>query len=297
MAEPYDSLAPMPLRILVDQAMRETRKHFRRLYLPFATVLMVVQGGAIFALLAWSQYMESGAVADFDEFGAVMVGGCGGIGLLFVLVYWTLIAMQVAAVQAVANRPIDLAQAWLFPLRPKVIGTLLLMVLFLVLGTLACVFPVIWVAIVLSLVLPVMVLEDLYGNNAIKRSYRLITYNPHRSLLHNPQVKVGLIFVVSWALSSLVGLLLKTPFQLVLAVLAFRDAASTGVEAVETMGTGTLEMVLSGLGEAAGALGNAAVQLYTFIAITLLYFDCAGAGRERISIRPWTSWEPHGSPT
>ncbi|MDY7096095.1 MAG: hypothetical protein SX243_24235, partial [Acidobacteriota bacterium] len=40
------------------------------------------------------------------------------------------------------------------------------------------------------------------------------------------------------------------------------------------MGTGTLEMVLSGLGEAAGALGNAAVQLYTFIAITLLYFDC-----------------------
>lgn len=269
----WDSLDPLPLRLLVDRAMVEARRHFRRIYPSFALVLALTYGSLILLINLWTEGIESGAASDSGLEIAIIAGGCGGFFLLAMASYWALSALQVAVIDAVSGRPVDLARAWRFPLTPRAFGTLMLVGLAILAGAMLCFFPAIWVMIVLSFVFPVMVVEQRFGRAALGRSYRLVRYNPKRSMVDNPQVKVVLVLLVTWGLSALVGMLLKAPFQLLQAVLLMREATADP-EVVEQLAAGGAYAWISALGEAFGALGTTAVQIYAASAMTLLYFDC-----------------------
>lgn len=260
-----DTLHPLPLRVLVDRAMVETRRHFRTLFPPFAIVLALTYGALSLLLTLWTQRLET---SEGGGEAALVVGGCLALIFIALFSYLALAALNVAVVEAVAGRPLDLRHAWLYPLRPRVFATLVLFGLCIFAGALLCFFPALWVMIVLGFVFPVMVLEERFGRAALGRSYRLINHNPQGGLIDNPQVKMVLVLLVTWGLSLLASLLLKSPFQIAQALLVMRDTVAEG------QGAATAALWLSVLGELFGALGTTAVQIYSFTAITLLFLDC-----------------------
>src|SRR5262249_52510702 len=129
----------------------------------------------------------------------------------------------------------------------------------------------IYVALVLSLLGPVMAAERVFGFAAMRRSAQLVRYNPKRKFLENPKVKVFALFcigsVISWAVSALVQL----PFTITRQILAARSIASGRAAVRAVLLENTLWLQPPSL--FFGSLAAMAVSLYTSLGLFLLYFD------------------------
>lgn len=270
MAETPPSLAPLPFRMLVDRAMHDTRHGLRTLWWPFALPLAVLGGligvAAVLFNTGFISLMEDGPPAF-----AVLGLSIGAVILLGLVMGYVYAALFAAVVRTAARHPAPLRGIWSLCLQPRFFGTLVLVGLCSIAGFLLCFFPALWVGLVLAFVLPVMVDEDVYGTAALKRSYALVRYNPHRRFLDNPMVKVFLLLIIGWVLSYVVSMILTLPFSVVQQVMIFRDAASGDTEVAASA---TRWLWLSVPAQVLGALGSAAVQIYLFFGLSLLFFDC-----------------------
>ena len=257
---------PLPLRLLLDEAIRLGRRHWRDVGLPTSVVLVATSVAAVLAQFAFFRSLAS------SEAG---IAGClaGVIVLPAVAVGWLAqAAMTVAAVDVVAGRPVDLRRSWRFILRPRAIGTLLLTGLAIGVAAVCCFFPALYVAPMLCLVLPAMVDEGRFGFAALARSAELTRYNPGRAFVDNPITRAFLLFVFGWFLSALFSLPTQMPFMAVKMVLQFRNI---GLEGATRFDPGDpVWLWLDVPGAVLGGLVSALAALFITMALALLFFDC-----------------------
>ena len=263
---------PMPFRILVDEAMKLLRRHFRTIYFPVAIPVSLVYALMSVVQIAWLRdfrAMASGARAPS------FTSGCLGVlaAFLATMIAQTLAytAMSSACVDALEGRGVSMARSWRFVLQPRVLGTMLLLWLVLGVAFVCLFFPAIYVGLILSLVAPVMAAESIFGFKAMGRSSRLVRYNPQKRFLDNPKVKILALFLIGGVISYVVGLLVQVPFLIAQNVAVARAvAAGKRADPAELINTMLWFQVPSVL---LGAFVSMAVAVYTSFGLALIYFD------------------------
>jgi hypothetical protein len=263
---------PLPFRLLVDEAMRLTRRYFRQMYLPVALPVALTQalvpvaqgvvfgGGFFSAATPDPASMIAGMIAFF--------GVAFATGIVWGLGYG---ALLVAATEAQSGAGVSMGRAWLTMVKPRVFGTSLLCALGMLVGCLLCVLPGVFIALAFSLVVPVMTAERIYGTTALARAAFLVRQNPEGQFVTHPMFKVFLILVIGYVLSSMAGFAIQLPFVIAQQIIVFRSAAEgQTTDPMQLMTTMTLLQVPASV---LGALVTTVVQLYLSFALTLFYFD------------------------
>jgi hypothetical protein len=262
---------PLPFRLLLDEAVRLARQHFRRVYVPVALPLSAVAG---LAALAQGLLMWAAASGHVPNSAALVIGGTVGFIVSmfgFMVVYLLSYAVLFAgAVEATAGREVSMARAWRFVLRPAVLGTILLSALAVTAGFGCCLLPGIYLGLILSLVVPVMVEEGLLGTDAMRRSVELTSYNPRRSLDTDPRLKAFVILFVGTLLGYAINMMIQLPVVVVQQYLMMRDMAGGSPDPASVMARMTWLQVPS---QMLGMLVSAAVHLYMCFGLALLFMD------------------------
>ena len=120
--------------------------------------------------------------------------------------------LQVAAIDALAGRPVDMRRAWRFTVRGRVLGTLILWYVAILASMFCCCLPVLFVVPLLAFVPAVMV-----GRGAVRLSRRSRAApsspgtTPPASWRASPLVKVFLLLLVGGLLAYLAALLVSAP--------------------------------------------------------------------------------------
>jgi hypothetical protein len=258
------ALPTLSLSGILDGALRASRTHLRRLLLPVALPLALANG--VFTLASnWANQQQARrpvlwfVVFAASMFALLLTKGLGSAVLTSL------------AVNTQAGRPASPVQAWLWVLRPRVLGTLSMAWVAIVAGLACCIAPGVYVGVLFSLAVPVMLEEGQHGIAAFRRSVRLVSYNPGRSLASDPRAKCFVLSFVSWLLGYALTLLLQAPFLIVQQVLMFRELSggSQGDPAEMAARLTWIQVPAAML----GTLGQAAAALYFGFGITLLYSD------------------------
>jgi hypothetical protein len=276
MTEPLAGVGePMPFRILLDEAARRTRRHFRQLFPAVAVPLALVYGAFGVLNVYWTR--TAVGVGEAADPGAVF-GMCGALILLLAVLILvqtlTYGAAGAAAVDAVAGRPVSMGLRWRFVLRPSVLFTLFGVSLAVGAGMIVCLFPGVYLLLLLGFVLPVMAEERRTLGDAFRRSSELARYNPQGRLGSSPMIKVLVLLFVGYVLSYVVSYLVQMPFTLAQMGLMFRDVVA-GRDPGETMLTSGWQW-LQVPGVVLGGVASAAVLIYVSLGMALLYFDVRG---------------------
>lgn len=267
-APPPVPARPMPFTRLLDEAMRLVRRNFRAMYPAVAIPLTLLAAitGVLQALLMQSLLGEGGTPGQpAFSCGTVAVALLQGIVAAIGMV-----ALQKAAIDATAGRPIDMKESWRFAIQLPVLGTLFLLGLAFIGAALACVIPVFYVAPLLSLVVPIMAAENIYGPKALSRSADLTRYNPQRRFFETPLVKAFLLILVTVMISYAVAFVVVLPFQIPMYIDIWKQAAS-GEEA--SMGAMAKWSWLQIPAQILQMLATVAVYTYSSFGYALLFFD------------------------
>lgn len=265
---------PIPFRILLDEAWKQAKRHFRVLYWPVAVPLALCQVAIVVVNAQWT----SGLLARVEEDPrAILTFYLWLLPLLFLLMVVFSVAYGVigsVATDAVAGREPRLKERLLFTLRPRALFTLWGAGFLTFLGILCCVVPGLYLALIWGLVVPVMAEEGLFLSDAFGRSRALAHYNPQGRLASSPMVKLFVLLIVGYMLSTAVSLVVQGPFLIAQQVLMFRDLAS-GADPMAAVSSPTFQL-LQVPGAFLGSLAQTAVMIYLAFGIALLYFDVRG---------------------
>lgn len=263
---------PFPLRMILDEAVKLGRRHFRVMYLPVALPLACVTGLLPLIQGRWMRHMMSGGQPpDLAAFSGDMVLFVAGMLVFATVSVLGHLAMTVAAVDAVAGRAVSMVRAWTALLKLRALGTLVLNWLAVLLGSCLCCVPGLYVILLQTLLVPVMVEEGRFGTAALARSAELTRYNPRLNLGDDPRLHVFLLLFVGILLNYAVGFVTQLPAMLVQQLVMFRQISSgRKMDPAELMASLTWIQVPSGV---LGALGQVAVQLYVSFGIALLFFE------------------------
>jgi hypothetical protein len=261
---------PLPLRLLLDEAMRQVRRHFRTIYLPVAIPLALFS-----SLMPFTQSLWMGGLSAARDPTPEMLAGLAVfvlVALLFFLFYILANgAMVVGAVEALAGREVSMSRAWKTLLRPKVFGTLVLTWVFTVAGFACCLLPGVFLMLRYAFVVPVMVEEGRFGWSALGRSVELTRHNPRNQLGTDPRVHVFLILFVGFLIAYAAAFVVQTPLIFVQQLLIMRAVAEgRRMDPAELMASMTWIQVPA---QVLGTLAQTAVQLYVSFALGRLFFD------------------------
>jgi hypothetical protein len=259
---------PMPFRLLLDEALRQARRHFRALYLPVAVPLAVLATLLAVAQALWLSRAPASAVSSPFANPEVLLLTLAMLAVLIVAV----MALQVGALDALMGRPVDMKRAWRFAARGRVLATLFICFVASVVCLFCCCIPALLVIPLLSFVSPIMAEEGRFGFSAISRSAELALYDPGQGFFERPLVKVLLFIFVGLLISYLLGLLVALPFQLPMWIDIFRKTAS-GEDATQAMPRWAWLQVP---GQFLSTLVSTAVYVYTSFGLALLFFDTRG---------------------
>lgn len=262
---------PVPFRILLDDGVRLTRRHLGRILLPVALPVAVAQ---VLLVVAQNRLMGELTVGGEPD-PAALFGGLAALGcaaFLFLFIYGIAYsAMGAAAVDATAEREVEMRRSWRFVLRPRVLMTLVGMGVAVGLGMMCCFLPGLWLVMILGLALPVMVEEGEVLGSAWRRSSRLARYNPQRRLGTSAMLKIFVFMVVGFLISQAVGLVVQMPVVIAQQVIVFREvAAGTDPNALLYDARWLWLQVPATV---VGSLAQTAVALYLSFGMALLYFD------------------------
>ena len=261
---------PIPFRLLLDEAMKLTRRYFGAIYLSVAIPLALL---ACLATLAQLRYMANfAAVAGNPR--SMLGQGCA-VFLVTVLVWLTLRGLAsgvitAAAVDGVLNRPIAIGAKWAFILQPAALGTLLLALLAIAAGFCLLVIPGIYIGLSMSFLIPVMAAEGLRGGAAMTRSWRLVRYNPHKRFLDNTMTKIFLLSLVAGLIGYAIAFLVQLPFTALAGVRMARRMSAGQAGAPMAFTPDYWVQVPSAI---LSSLVSTAVAIYTSFGIVLLYID------------------------
>src|SRR5579859_288400 len=213
MTEPQVSAAPMPFRLLLDEAMRWTRRHFRTIYPPIAIPLAVIVTliGSTQALFMPTMTIASDPTVVLSRMGMLLLlilplALLGGLAHA---------ALQVGTIDTVAGRGPDMGKAWRFIFRPNALGTFMLLSLCYMGAVMCCVLPVLYFGPLLAFAVPAMVTEGRFGSEALSRSAQLTRFNPERRFLSSPIVQILAVGIPTAILEYAVSFIISMPVTLV----------------------------------------------------------------------------------
>jgi len=266
------SIQPLPFRVLIDEAMKEWRRHFKTIYPSVALPLAIVVGPLTVGYTErLGKLMGTSAAPSFGEF--VSLFGSFGIWLAAVTVVNLVAtsALQAATLDAVAGREVSMTRSWLFALRPRVLGTVLLNGILVLMSLLFCFIPAIYVGPLLSLTMPVMRIEGTFGLAALKRSAALARYNRRLGFTENPLVKILALFLVVGLLSYAINMVIQLPIAVVQQIVIMRDVVEGQTPDPQALMS---KMVwFQAPAAVLGSLTNTTIQLYMGCALGLLFLD------------------------
>jgi hypothetical protein len=264
---------PLALQLILEEATKQARRHFRAIYLPVAIPVSIASGALPFAQSAF--YKNTGFGSSRPPDISVLLPSLGLFLLsvmFFVLVYGLGHgALLVAAVDALAGRPISMKRAWLTMISPRVLGTLLLSWLAAAAGFICCVLPGIYVTLLLCLVVPVVVDEGLAGSRALGRSRELMEYNPRRDFGSDPRLKAFLILLTGLLLGYVLSFVVQLPAVVIQQVVVMRGVASG--QRTDPASLMASLMWLHVPTSMIAVLAQTAVRLYVSFCIALLFLD------------------------
>jgi hypothetical protein len=262
----------MPFRLMLDEAMRLTRKHFMVIY-PAVAIPMAVAGVAM--VVAQTPVMEQMFGADPSTFGPDFIVSwlsLMGLGMLYMLLYWIAsCVILMGATEAAAQRPVSMAAAWSLLLKPPVLVTLVSVALLMGLGFGLCILPGYLLGVLFGLIVPVMLLEQVYGSQAMKRSSDLLMYNPQGLFVTHPFVRLAVIWFLGWLIAYIVGMAVGLPFGIAQQVIMWRSLA--GAESAADPASFMPILWLQVPQVVLGTLARHAVTLYVSFCIALFYLD------------------------
>jgi hypothetical protein len=258
---------PMPFLVLLDEALRQARRTFRAIYPRVA--IPVTLAAALVSLIQASWFSRlTGDIANLRTpfWSPAYIGLTLVYSLLLMIAYNT---MQVAAVDAVAGRPVDMKRAWRFTIQGRVLLTLFLWYLVTFAAVICCCLPAVVVGPLLAFAPAVMADEGRYVGDALSRSADLTWNHPPGRWTEMALLKVIVLFLVGVLLAYLIGILVSLPFQLPMYIDMFRKAAA-GEDIVPRMATWVWLQVPA---QILNALASTAVYLYLCFGTALLFFD------------------------
>lgn len=263
-----DITQPLPLRVLIDDAVKQVRQHFRSLYLPVAVPLALLSGMIPLIQGVWIKPVSSPAGPfAFPGMAVTLLAG-----LLFMLAYGIGYAvLQFGAMDALLGVPVSMARAWRRVFSPRVLGTALMTTALVLLGFVCCVLPGIYLGVLFCLVVPVMAAEQRFGTAALARSRELTSHNPRRDIGSDPRLKAFVILLVGWILEYAVGMVVALPLIVVQQVVLFRGIASgTRIDPAAIMRRMFWFQIPTNV---LGTFGRVAVALYVSFALNRLFLD------------------------
>jgi hypothetical protein len=261
----------MPFLVLLDEAMRRVRTHLRAIFPAVALPVALLT-----TLLQVVQILSLRGVLNGERTAMPLLWTPWVLLIALILLAVSTLAYaagQVATLDALMGRPIDMGRAWRFASQPAAWGTLFLSGLAILGSVLLCVVPVLYVAPLLSFTLPAMIEERVFGGAALSRSAELARFNPSGRLTDSPIVKILVLMLVTTLIGYLAGLLVALPFLLPMYVDIFRHALA-GDQDVQTAMSHWLWLQVPG--SFLSALVRMAVYLYTAFGIGMLFFDVRG---------------------
>ena len=273
---PFQRPGPMPFRLLIDEALRKARGHFRTLYLPVAVPVAALATLLPVAQAVWFPRM----ITDPGNSLAMLPAFYLLIFVYAAIVMVAYMALQVGVVDALMGRPVDMKRAWSFAIRGRVLGTLALSYLAIVASMLCCCLPVLYVGPLLSFVSTIMVDEGRFSTDALRRSADLANYDAGQGFFERPIVKVFLMLLIGVLISYMLGLLVALPFQIPMYVDMFRKAAS-GEDTLQSMPRWLWLQVPA---QFLNILVSTAVYVYISFGVALLFYDTRGR-KEGVDLR------------
>jgi hypothetical protein len=269
-------LAPsLPFRQMLDEAVRQTRRHFRRIY-PFVAIPLALMAGLVplaQGLFFRDAFAGASSSGTHDIARAMVSMGAFALAMLsFMAVYGLGYgAMFTAATDALAGREISMRRAWALMVRPRVLGTVVLLGLAVTVGFAFCLLPGLYLGLIWAFTVPVMVAESRFGTAALSRSAELARYNPQRQFDSDPRLHVFITVMVGTMLGYMVNLLVQLPFIVIQQIVMMRDlAGGQKPDPGQLMARLTWIQVPT---QMLGMLTNTAVHLYICFGLALIFFD------------------------
>jgi hypothetical protein len=268
-------VAALPFRQMLDEAVRQARRHFRRIYLAVAIPMALAAGLVPLAQAAFFRTALSsaggGRVTNMPQVAL-------GVGL-FAAAMITLVvvsalsygAMFVAATDALSGREVSMARAWRTMLRARIFGTVVLVGAAVGVGSVFCLLPGLYLGLLFAFTVPVMVEEARFGTAAMRRSSELARYNPHRHFDADPRLHVFLTLVVGAMLGYAISFAVQLPVMVLQQFIVMRDVAGgQRPDPAQLMVRMTWLQVPA---QMIGMFTQCAVYLYICFGLALLFFD------------------------
>lgn len=261
----------LPLSRLLDESVRLLRLHFRTIVPPVAVPLALLSAVGPLAQIA-IQHLAPRA-ASLEAW--VWIAGAVSFALLaiaflavYVLGYGALMA---AAMDAAAGRSVEMRRAWRTMLRPRVLGTLVLAGLAVALGFLLCIVPGAYLGLLWCVVVPVMLEESRHGTAALSRSAELMRHNPVGGLANAPRARAFLLVVAGALLGYAVSTAVQLPLMGLMGVAMLREVAAG--QRADPQRLNEMMLWLQVPMQVLSTAVNVAVQLFSALGLSLLYFD------------------------
>lgn len=197
---------------LADRVVRPTLQAFVRMVWPIALPMMAIGIFLVGVQGRWMRTLQSGQL-DF-EVGAGLIAFV--FGIFFALLWSTLCmwAASIAAVDLMAGRPTSFWRSLGRVFEGRILGTLLLSVGVHLLGVLCCGVGVFVTMPLLFILIPVMIEEEVYGREAIRRSIGLVRSNvTGRWADSGFGQALGLLFI-GYGIMSAIGWVVQLPFMI-----------------------------------------------------------------------------------
>ncbi|MEE8523106.1 MAG: hypothetical protein V3T72_04175, partial [Thermoanaerobaculia bacterium] len=191
------------------------------------------------------------------------------VSMLIVVYMLTFSAMMVGSTDAIYGHPVNMVRAWWFPLRLPVLATLVLVAAAHVISLMMCLLPALYVAPVLTFVLPVMIVEGRFGFDAIRRSVELAHFNPTGRWIDSVFLRLLAFLFVAMVINYALTFTVQLPFVVVQQIIFFRDAAAGTVMDPAQMMAGTVWLQVPA--QILTALATAAIWLYWTFGVAMLY--------------------------
>ena len=202
----------VPFAQLADRVIRPTLRCFKSMVWPVALPLV----GALTLMTGVQKtLLQAAQTGTFDtEFGVGLVATAFAV---LALIGWSMVstwAISIVAVDLLQGQPISFWRGLRRAFEPRVFLTMLRVIAIVVLAILLCVVPVLFVAPALFLVVPVMICENRYGMDAVRRSVELIRFNATGRWSDSGLLQAAGLLFVGYAISATVGMAVQLPFMI-----------------------------------------------------------------------------------
>ena len=269
MSEPMTRPAlvrPRRVARLADDAVRATLATPRTTIL-WCGLLSALLNGVFTAFIALATGQLDTTSAGFVLFGSLLVWL--PVMLLGTMLLYSVLAIH-AAHRVVLGEQLAVWACLLYLLRPRVLLTVLMIVVPIVIGSILLVVPGVLAMVLLAPAIPVMVAERRYLFDALGRSVGLMTRTGGAGAFASGAAKAFALLLVVIALSMLMTFVFQIPMQVITQGLIFRDALS-GID--PTASTVAVTNWIALPFTLVTAVVSIFVYSFGFHAVALLYLD------------------------